>query len=89
MGSDVPSTRPLGCDPAMVYIKCISRTNINIDDKACAEVMRRYHLATKRAAVNLALRALAAEPFGVEEARRLRGSGWGADLGELRTSRST
>ena len=51
----------------MVYIKCMSRTNINIDDKACAEVMRRYHLATKRAAVNFALRALAAEPFGVEE----------------------
>ena len=73
----------------MVYIKCMSRTNINIDDKACAAVMRRYHLATKRAAVNFALRALAAEPFGVEEARHLRGSGWEADLGELRTSRST
>jgi Arc/MetJ family transcription regulator len=67
----------------------MSRTNVNIDDEACAEVMRRYHLATKREAVNLALRALAAEPFGVEEARRLRGSGWEGDLGELRTSRST
>ena len=73
----------------MVYIKGMSRTNINIDDKACAEVMRRHHLATKRAAVNFALRALAVEPFGVEEARHLRGSGWEADLGELRTSRST
>ena len=67
----------------------MSRTNVNIDDEACAEVMRRYHLATKREAVNLALRTLAAEPFGVEEARRLRGSGWEGDLGELRTSRST
>ena len=62
-----------------MYIKCMSRTNINIDDKACAEVMRRYHLATKRAAVNFALRALAVKPFGVEEARHLRGSGWEAD----------
>ena len=72
----------------MVYDGCMSRTNVNIDDEACAEVMRRYHLATKREAVNFALRALAAEPFGVEEARRLRGSGWEGDLGELRTSRS-
>ena len=73
----------------MVYCGCMSRTNVNIDDEACAEVMRRYHLATKREAVNFALRSLAAEPFGVEEARRLRGSGWEGDLGELRTSRST
>ena len=72
----------------MVYYGCMSRTNVNIDDEACAEVMRRYHLATKREAVNFALRALAAEPFGVEEARRLRGSGWEGNLGELRTSRS-
>ena len=67
----------------------MSRTNVNIDDEACAEVMRRYHLATKREAVNFALRSLAAEPFGVEEARRLRGSGWEGDLGELRASRLT
>ncbi len=73
----------------MVYDRCMSRTNVNIDDEACAEVMRRYHLATKREAVNLALRTLAAEPFGVEEARRLRGSGWEGNLDELRTSRST
>ena len=72
--ASVPSvTRRFGRHPIMVYIKCMSRTNINIDDKACAAVMRRYHLATKRAAVNFALRALAAEPFGVEEARHLRG----------------
>ena len=67
----------------------MSRTNVDIDDKACAEVMRRYLLRTKREAVNFALRALAAEPFGVDEARRLRGSGWEGDLGELRTSRLT
>ena len=72
-----------------MYDRCMSRTNVNIDDEACAEVMRRYHLATKREAVNFALRSLAAEPFGVEEARRLRGSGWEGDLGELRTSRLT
>ncbi len=66
----------------------MSRTNINIDDEACAEVMRRYRLSTKREAVNFALRTLAAEPLGVDEARRLRGSGWEGDLDDMRTSRS-
>ena len=66
----------------------MSRTNVDIDDEACAEVMRRYLLKTKREAINLALRALAAEPFSADEARRLRGSGWEGDLSELRTSRS-
>ena len=73
----------------MVYVARMSRTNLNIDDEACAEVMRRYRLTTKREAVNFALRALAAEPFGVDEARRLRGSGWDGDLDELRSPRLT
>lgn len=67
----------------------MSRTNINIDDQACAEIMRRYRLATKREAVNFALRTLAAEPLNIEEARRMRGSGWEGDLDEMRTSRLT
>ena len=67
----------------------MSRTNVDIDDEACAEVMRRYQLATKREAINFALRALAAEPLSVDEARQLRGSGWDADLDTLRASRST
>ena len=63
------------------------RTNIDIDDRACAEVMRRYNLATKREAVNFALRSLAAEPLSTDEARALRGSGWEGDLDDLRSSR--
>ena len=51
-------------------------TNIDIDEAACQAVMRRYHLITKRQAVNLALRALAAGPFPVEAVASLRGSGW-------------
>ena len=51
--------------------------------------MRRYCLTTKREAVNFALRALASEPIGIDEARQLRGSGWDGDIGEMRTSRST
>ncbi len=67
----------------------MSRTNINIDDEACAKIMRRYRLATKREAVNFALRTLAAEPLNIEEARRMRGSGWEGDLDEMRASRLT
>ena len=67
----------------------MSRTNVDIDDDACAEVMRRYRLATKREAVNYALRALAAEPLGVDDARRLRGSGWEGDLEESRSGRTS
>ena len=48
----------------------MGRTNIDIDDEACGIVMRRYHLRTKREAVNLALRALATEPLGLDAARR-------------------
>ena len=51
--------------------------------------MDRYDLATKREAVNFALRTVAAEALSVDAARRLRGSGWDADLDELRASRVT
>ena len=67
----------------------MSRTNIDIDEKACAAVMRRYQFSTKREAVNFALQTLASEPLNIDEARKLRGSGWDGDLEELRASRST
>ena len=69
-----------------VYRMCMARTNIDIDERACAVVMRRYGLRTKRDAVNFALRELAAE-LSVAEARRLKGSGWEGDLDELRADR--
>jgi len=65
----------------------MSRTNVGIDDKACATVMRRYRLTTKRDAINFALRTLAAEPLGLEEARNLRGSSWTGNLEEMRSNR--
>lgn len=51
--------------------------------------MNRYHLETKRDAVNFALRTLAAEPLNVEEALALEGSGWDSDLDDLRISRTS
>ena len=79
---------PLHLVVVMVYSMCMSRTNIDIDDTACATVMDRYHLTTKREAVNLALRRLAAEPLELDEARKLRGVGWEGDLEDLRLSRA-
>ena len=38
-------------------------TNIDLDDAACAVVMRRFRLASKREAVNMALRELATRPL--------------------------
>ena len=76
-----------GRSDSLVYALCMARTNVDIDDEACANVMRRYHFSTKREAVNFALRVLAAEPLQVDEARRLRGSGWVGDLDELRAGR--
>ena len=67
----------------------MARTNIDIDDEACAIVMRRYQLLTKRDAVNFALRALAAEPLDLSEARALRGSGWTGDLDDMRGDRAS
>lgn len=65
----------------------MARTNIDIDEQACATVMRRYRLRTKREAINFALRTLAAEPLSLEQARSLRGSGWSGDLDEMRKDR--
>ena len=70
-----------------MYRRCMARTNIDIDEDACRQVMERYHLSTKRDAVNLALRRLAGEPLSLDDARALRGSGWEGDLDELRTGR--
>jgi Arc/MetJ family transcription regulator len=65
----------------------MSRTNIDIDDRACRAVMERFDLRTKREAVNLALRRLASEPLDLDAARRMRGSGWDGDLDEMRATR--
>ncbi|GCA99162.1 type II toxin-antitoxin system VapB family antitoxin [Mycolicibacterium sp. NCC-Tsukiji] len=65
----------------------MTRTNIDIDDEACEVVMRRFQLTSKRDAVNFALRNLAQEALDVKAARGLRGSGWDANLDELRSDR--
>ena len=70
-----------------VYNGVVSRTNIDIDDRLVREIIKRYRLASKREAVDLALRRLAGAPLAREEKLGLEGSGWVGDLGEMRRSR--
>ena len=65
----------------------MSCTIVDIDDRACAKVMPRYRLATKREAINYALPTLAAEPLTIDEARSLRGVGWEGDLDAMHANR--
>lgn len=65
----------------------MSRTNIDIDDELAAEVMRRFGLTTKRAAVDLALRRLVGSPLSHEFLLGLEGVGWEGDLDDLRSDR--
>lgn len=64
----------------------MSSTKIDIDDRACDEIMRRYKLSSKQEAVNFALRLLANEPMSVDEARRLRGVDWEGNLFKMRST---
>ena len=57
-----------------VYLWCMSRTNIDIDDDLLEIVMRRYGLHTKTEAVDMALRHLAGQPMTTEEILAMRGS---------------
>ena len=66
----------------------MGRTNIELDDALVAEVMRRYRLPTKRAAVDFALRRLAGPPLTTEFLRSLEGVGWDGNLDEMRSCRS-
>lgn len=52
----------------------MARTNIDIDPEVLQEVMRRYRLATKTEAVDVALRRLADAPMTREEALAMEGA---------------
>lgn len=68
-----------------VYAVHMARTNVDIDEELAQRVMRRYGLKTKRAAIDFALSRLDLEPMPDAEALEMRGSGWDADLAELRS----
>jgi len=65
----------------------MSRTNIEIDDDLIKRVMQRYGVPTKREVVDIALRRLDGDTMDVEEALAMEGTGWHADLDEIRQNR--
>ena len=65
----------------------MSRSKIDIDDELAAEVMRRFGLTSKRAAVDLALRRLVGLPLNREFLLGLEGVGWEGDLDDLRSEK--
>ena len=65
----------------------MAHTNIDIDDELCDRVMDRYHLTTKREAVNLALRHLAVGRSGCQRHVRCGRAAGKGDIDEMRTSR--
>ena len=64
----------------------MSRITVDVDDQACADVMRQNGLATQEEAINFALRRVAIKPLTLEEARAIQGIGWEGDLDEMRSS---
>lgn len=62
----------------------MARTNIDIDEEACAAVMRRNGFKTKRQAVNHALRQ-EARKMTLDQALAMQGTGWEGDLEEMRS----
>jgi Arc/MetJ family transcription regulator len=62
----------------------VSRTNIDIDEELVQRVMRRFGLASKRAAVDFALRRLLGEPMTRAEMLAMQGVGWSGDLDRMR-----
>jgi len=65
----------------------MGRTNIEIDEALITDAMRRFGLATKREAVDFALRRLVGPVMNREEMLAMEGSGWDGDLDELRSDR--
>ena len=64
----------------------MARTNIDIDTALVTEVMRRFHLRTKREAVDFALRRAAGSTATTEGLLSLEGVGWDGDLNAIRSN---
>lgn len=71
----------------MCIIMRMGRTNVVIDDKLLARVMKLYGLRTKRETIDFALRQAAGsyDPKGLLE---LKGIGWEGDLEQMRRTRN-
>jgi Arc/MetJ family transcription regulator len=69
-----------------VYVRCMKRTNVVLDDRLVARARKLTGLRTARDVLDLALRGLVAREEQRRLAQRLRGSGWDGNLDEMRRS---
>jgi Arc/MetJ family transcription regulator len=69
-------------------MEAIMRTNIEIDDKLLAEVMKNSGAKTKREAVDASLRTARRLQQQGDAIRKLRGIGWDGDLEGMRLDRT-
>ena len=72
-----------------VYVRCMTRTNIDIDDELVETVMRQNGLKTKRDAIDFALRQTVRRPPTVQELLSLEGSGFPYTNAEIEGHEST
>ena len=61
------------------------RIEVEVKEELLEAVRERYHLTSRRAAVEFALRKAAVRPMSKEEALAMQGVGWDADLGAMRS----
>ena len=61
------------------------RIEVKVKEELLEAVRERYHLTSRRAAVELALRKAAVRPLSKEEALGMEGVGWDGDLDAMRS----
>ena len=61
------------------------RIEVDVKEELLEAVRERYHLTSRRAAVEFALRRAAVRPMSKEEALAMEGVGWDGDLGAMRS----
>ena len=61
------------------------RVEVDVKEDLLEAVRERYHLTSRRAAVEYALRRAAVRPMSKEEALAMEGVGWDGDLGAMRS----
>ena len=61
------------------------RIEVDLKEELLEAVRERYHLTSRRAAIEFALRRAAVRPMSKEEALAMEGVGWGGDIEEMRS----
>ena len=61
------------------------RIEVDVKEELLEAVRERYHLTSRRATVEFALRRAAVRPMSKEEALGMEGAGWDGDLEAMRS----